>query len=101
MWHFCKQSIAFILIILGAYVFDTRIKTVVVHDNTYYTDNEILERVDLIDYPNFFLLNTSKIEKTLEEDPFIKEVNVKRDLKLYVHIYIKEDITEEIKNKSN
>lgn len=83
--------LAFIITILGAYVFDTTIKTVIIHDNSFYTNEQILEMSDLTDYPNFFLVNTSKIEKSLKDNDLIKNAKVKRDLKLQLHVYIEEE----------
>ena len=83
--------IGFIVMFLGAYVFDTRVRTVIIHNNTIYNDQQILEMADLIDYPNFFLTNTSKIKKDLEKDDFINDVKIKRDTKLRLHVYIEEE----------
>ncbi|MBQ6546995.1 MAG: FtsQ-type POTRA domain-containing protein [Bacilli bacterium] len=77
--------------LLCSYVLDVKTRTVIMHGNSIVSDDEILEIADIIDYPNFFLTNTKNIERKLEKDVFIKNVEVKRDLLLQFHIYIEEN----------
>ena len=82
--------IGFILLLLGAYVFKTEIKTIIVHDYTILSDEEIIELASLEDYPNFYLTTGDKIEKSLEKSEFIKDAKVKKNIFFEVHIYVDE-----------
>ena len=55
--------IAFAILLLGAYVFKSKIDTIVIHDNYYLQDEEIIQEANLENYPNFYLTTSSKIEK--------------------------------------
>lgn len=82
--------IAFAILLLGAYVFKSKIDTIVIHDNYYLQDEEMIQEANLENYPNFYLTTSSKIEKSLEQNELIKEVKVKKKLFFEVHIYITE-----------
>jgi len=77
--------------LLCSYVFDIKTKAVIIHNNDIVTDEEILELADIKDYPNFFKFNTRTIEKRLEDNPFIKEAEVRRGLYFQLHFYITEN----------
>ena len=79
-------SIALLLI----YVFDIKTKAIIIHGNNIVTDNQVLEETNLIDYPNFFKTSGNNIEKKLEKLSFIKNVEVKKNPLLQIHIYIEE-----------
>ena len=77
--------------LLCSYVFDIKTKAVIIHNNDIVTDEEILELADIKDYPNFFKFNTRTIEKRLEDNPFIKEAEIRRGLYFQLHFYITEN----------
>ena len=60
------------------YLFNVKTKNILIINNTYYNDDELIEACKLEDYPKFLTLNTSKIKKTLESFDLIKEAKVKR-----------------------
>ncbi len=71
--------IVFVLIGLCIYyLFNVKTKNILIINNTYYNDDELIEACKLEDYPKFLTLNTSKIKKTLESFDLIKEAKVKR-----------------------
>ncbi len=82
---------SFTLIMLGAYVFETKTKAIIIEGNNILSEKEILEIANLEDYPNFFLTTSRGIQKKLEENSFVKKVDVRKNLFLQIHI----DITEE------
>lgn len=83
--------IIFIIFLLCAYVFKLEAKTIVVHNNQIVTDTEIINAIeDNNKKPNFLLTNSSKIKKELKDNEFIKDVKVKKDLLLEIHVYITE-----------
>jgi len=80
----------FCFLMLGAYVFETKIKTIVVHGNNYISDKEIIEMANLDDYPNFYLTSSGKTCDTIEKSQFIKSAEVKKKLFFEFHIYVDE-----------
>ncbi|MDO4369580.1 MAG: FtsQ-type POTRA domain-containing protein [bacterium] len=82
--------VLFAILLLGAYVFDTKVKSVVIHDNTILSDTEIIKEAGLENYPNFYLTTSSKIKKKLKENPFIYDIDVKKNIFFEFHIYVKE-----------
>ena len=88
---FFTVLIGFIFLLLGAYVFETKIKTIVVHDNNILTDEEIIALAELENYPNFYLTTSSSIEKNIEKSDFIEKVEVKKNLFFEVDIYVTEN----------
>ena len=69
------------LIILGIviyFLFNTRTKNIIILNNDYYTDEELIEACGLEDYPIFLTLNTKSIEKKLEKFDLINKANVKK-----------------------
>ena len=101
--------IALCIFLLCSYVFEVKTKAVIIHGNNIISDNEVLEIADIIDYPNFFLMNVKSIENKLEKDVFIKDVKVSRNVFFQLHIYInenkplfiREDINKIVFDKNN
>ena len=93
---FFTVLIGFIFLLLGAYVFETKIKTIVVHDNNILTDEEIIALAELENYPNFYLTTSSSIEKNIEKSDFIEKVEVKKNLFFEVDIYVTENVLYDI-----
>ncbi len=84
--------LAFISIyLLCAYVFELKTKAVIIEGNNIITDNEILEYANIIDYPNFLLAKTNKIEKQLEKQDFIKDAKVRKNYLFQIHIKVEEN----------
>lgn len=79
------------IFLLCSYVFDVKARAVVIHGNSFITDNDVLELANLVDYPNFFLAKDKTIKKDLIDNPFIKDVKIKRNIFLQLHIYITEN----------
>ena len=82
--------IIFILFMLGMYVFETKVKTIVVHDNVVLNDKEIIEIASLENYPNFYKVSITDTEKRIKNNEYVKDVEVKKNLLFEVHIYINE-----------
>lgn len=81
---------AFILIMLIAYVFKAPTKAVIVHGNSFISDEEIMKETNLDSYPNFILTSSNEIEKKLKENKLIKEVKVSKNLLFEINIYVSE-----------
>ena len=77
---------------LGVYYFiNTKIKNIIVKNTTYLKDDYVLRLAGVIDYPEFYLLQSSKIEKKLEKSPYIKNAEVKRKFYNILVIEIEEN----------
>lgn len=54
------------------------VKNIIVKNTKYLNDDYILELAGVKNYPKFFLIRSSKIEKKLESSKYIKEAKLKR-----------------------
>lgn len=92
LFLFLVGLLLFVLFLLGAYVFDVKARTVVVHNNTVLTDQQVMDAAfPNHNFPNFFLVNSNQIERKLKENPIVKSVTLKRKLFFEVHLYVKEN----------
>lgn len=96
-----------VLLILGGlffgvyYFINTKTKNIIVKNTTYLKDDYILELAGVIDYPEFYTMKTSKIEKKLEESPYIKNAEIKRKFYNVLVIEIEENRPLYIYNSDN
>lgn len=83
--------IIYLLIHAGLYLSNINVKNIVIKNTSYLSDTEVIKIAGLTDYPSFFRTSTRKIEKKLEEEPLIKEANVKRKWGFIFELNIKEE----------
>ena len=82
-----------VVILLGlAFLTDVKINNIVIKGNSLYTDWEIIEKAGLYDYPSSLKTLSKTIEDKLEEDDYIKSVDVKRPGLTKVVIEIEENL---------
>ena len=82
-----------VVILLGlAFLTDVKINNIVIKGNSLYTDWEIIEKAGLDDYPSSLKTLSKTIEDKLEEDDYIKSVDVKRPSLTKVVIEIEENL---------
>lgn len=82
-----------VAILLGlAFLTDVRINNIVIKGNTLYSDWEIIEKAGLADYPSSLKTLSNKIERTLEKDEYIREVNVSKPSLTKVVIEVSENL---------
>ncbi len=94
-----KKSISFLLFVVITllvvtifyYAFDHSIRNIYIYNNNYLTDQEIIEYAKLDNYPNIFKKSSSSLEKILKENPYIKDVKIKKDLLYGIHIKVEEN----------
>ena len=65
-----------LIVLFAKYLLDMRIKNIVILNNNYYTDEYIIDKAKIGDYPKFLLLNTAKIKKTLMKEDLINDVKI-------------------------
>ena len=83
----------FTLILLGlAFLIDVKINNIIVKGNNLYSDWEIIKMAKLDDYPSSLKTLSRNIEKNLEKDNYINEVNVERPSLTKVVINVKENL---------
>ena len=87
---FLLLALSFALILLIGYVFDIKTKAVIISGNKLISDKEVLDIINLRDYPNFILSNTNMYEKKLKENNLIEKAKIKRSLNFRFYIEIKE-----------
>ena len=83
--------IIYLLIHAGLYLSNINVKNIVIKNTNYLSDTEVIKIAGLADYPSFFRTITRKIEKKLEEEPLIKEADVKRKWGFIFELNIKEE----------
>ena len=84
--------VVFILIICISVriVLNERIRNIVILNNNYYSDEEIIEAAKLEKYPKFILLNSSKVKKDLMKLDLIEDVKVYKKWGYILKLDIKE-----------
>ncbi len=81
------------VILLGvAFLTDVKINNIVIKGNSLYSDWEIIEKAGLSDYPSSLKTLSKTIESRLEEDDYIKSVDVKRPSLTKVVIELEENL---------
>ncbi len=84
--------VAFIIIcyFFTMYLLDIKTKNIVVLNNSYYNDEEIIETAGIENYPKFLALNTNKIKKKLLKLDLIENVTIKKKWNFILELTIKE-----------
>lgn len=78
------------LILTNLYFSNKHIKNILVVENEYYTDEEIIETAGIENYPIFIKTFTSKLEKKLKKLPLIESVKVSKQWGYKIKIEVKE-----------
>ena len=86
-----KKIISFILILVIIficiyYLINIKTKNIVILNNDYYTDEDIIEGANIQNYPKFILLNTNSIKKKLLKLDLIETVKVTKKLNFILNI---------------
>ena len=92
------KIIPFLILILFVSIFsflvktyiDEPIKNIVILNNNYITDVEVIRISKLENYPSFIKINTKKIKNDLLKQDIIKDVEIKRKFYNKLEITIKE-----------
>ena len=79
-----------LLIILVNHILNINTKNIVILNNDYYSDDEIIETANIYDYPKFLLLNRSKIKNNLKSLDLIEDVKISKKS----HYVLEIDVTE-------
>ena len=83
--------ILFIVIAIILRIFlNMKLKNIIVLNNSYYNDEEIIETAGLDNYPKFFLINKKKIVKKLKKLDLVEDVKVTKKYGYIIELDIKE-----------
>lgn len=89
------------VIYIGYILLDMPIRNIVIKGTTILKDQDIIEKVGIEDYPSFLRTSTNKIKKTLEKDPYVEKVTVKKIIFNKLVIEIKENKVLYVDSKTN
>ena len=93
-FNFKKFLIFTIILVLLAltikYFLDMKTKNIVILNSNYYTDEEIIEKASLENYPKFILLNRNRVKKRLKELDLIEDAKITKKWGAILEISIKE-----------
>ncbi len=70
--------ILYLLYYLSTYLFSIRIKNIVILNNKYYSDEEIIETLGIEDYPRFILYNRSSGVNKLKKLELIESAKIRK-----------------------
>ena len=79
-----------ILVFIVRYIYNIRLKNIVVLDNKYYTDEDIIETCGIEDYPKFISINKSKLKGKLKSLDLIESVSINKKLDFSIEIKVTE-----------
>ena len=83
--------IVFLLLFIIKMILSIRIQNIYIFGNRYLTDDYIIEKANLTDYPSYYLNFSFKIRDRLMKDSFIKDVSVNKHFFGVVEITIEEN----------
>ena len=94
------KTIAILLFLLIAFLvcfiiklgLDIRIKNIYVVNNKYLSDDYVIEKAKLLDYPSYLRNPSFSIKKRLVNDPFIKDASVSKKFFGVVTLDIEENL---------
>ena len=93
--NFLKVIIFILIIYLLAHIllflWNIKIKNIVILNTENLTDNEIIETAGLDNYPSFFRTSTNSVEKKLEKMDLISNADVKRKWNFTFEINVDEE----------
>ena len=79
-----------ILLVTFYYLINQKTRNIVVLNNDYYTDEQIIETLEIENYPKFLLLNTNKLENKLKKLDLIENANITKKFGFILNIDVKE-----------
>ncbi len=86
-----KILVVFLFVALMiAYIYNLRIKNIVINGNESVKDVEIIEAANIKNYPRIYHLNIKKIKNQIKEIPQIDNVKIKRNLLGKITIEVEE-----------
>lgn len=89
---FIAFILIFYLIIYGTYyLFKVPTKNIIILGNNLVTDNEIIEKANIKNYPALLSINRKKIKNSLKTNPLINNIKITKTLKFELIIEVEEN----------
>lgn len=87
-------AVIIIVPLVFMYVFNLRIRNILIEGTTTIRDKEIIELANIKDYPKIYHLNLKKMKSEIKKNPLVDKVSIKRNLlgKLTININEKSPI---------
>ena len=82
--------IIYILFFSVKYIINYKTKNIIILDNKYYSDEEIIQTAKIQDYPKFFLASKSKIKKRLKALDLVENATISKIYPGILQINVKE-----------
>ena len=79
-----------ILFLVGKYLISVKTKNIIILNNNYYSDEEIIETANIENYPKFLLLSKKGIKNKLMKLDLVEDVTIKKKLGCILEINVKE-----------
>jgi len=76
--------------LLIKFLYNIPVKNIFIYNNELLNDQEIIDNAGLSNYPKYYSFSKKKIEKTLEQNPYIEKVEIKRSFFHVLKIYVTE-----------
>lgn len=80
----------FLLYMGISYLISVKTKNIVILNNNYYSDDDIIYTAGIEDYPKFILLNKNKIKDKLLKLDLIEDVTINKRFGFILEITVKE-----------
>ena len=80
-----------IIALIVRFVLNVKTKNIVILNNSYYSDEDIIEAAHLENYPKFVLLNTHKAKNRIKSLDLIKDVKIKKKWGFILEITVQEE----------
>lgn len=80
----------YILYFFTAKLLDIKLKNIVILNNNYYTDQEIIDTAGIENYPKFLLLSKGSIKKKLLKLDLVESIDITKKYNFEIDIDIKE-----------
>ena len=80
----------FLLYMGISYLISVKTKNIVILNNNYYSDDDIIYTAGIEDYPKFILLNKSKVKDKLLKLDLIEDVSINKRFGFILEISVKE-----------
>jgi len=95
--------IVILLIILVSikYLLSVKTKNIIILNNNYYSDEEIIETAGIENYPDFILLNRNRIKNKLKKLDLIEDVKISKKRGFVLEIDVKEKKILYLKRSTN
>ena len=84
---FCLAFLGFLVYLLS----NIKVRGFYIIGNTYYTDQQILEKTGLDKYPSYLLTTSFSVNQKIKRDPLIKNIRIKKTLTGMFEVNVEEN----------